>query len=71
MLMRNLLKSWWRGEDGQDLVEYAFLVAFVALILWAAFVAFEDAIADAYTGVDAQEQDLSSETPDPWAVPDP
>jgi Flp pilus assembly pilin Flp len=69
--MRTLLKRWLRGEDGQDLAEYAFLVAFVALILWAAFVAFEDAISGTYTGVDAQEQELSSETPDPWVVPEP
>ncbi len=33
--MRNLLVRFVREEAGQDLVEYAFLVAFIALIAYA------------------------------------
>jgi pilus assembly protein Flp/PilA len=29
--MKNLLRRLWREEDGQDLIEYALLVALVAL----------------------------------------
>jgi Flp pilus assembly pilin Flp len=29
--MKNLLKCLWQEEDGQDLVEYSFLLAFLAL----------------------------------------
>jgi Flp pilus assembly pilin Flp len=31
--MKNLLSRFVREEDGQDLVEYAFLLAFIALVV--------------------------------------
>ncbi len=31
--MKNLLARFVREEDGQDLVEYAFLLAFIALVV--------------------------------------
>ena len=31
MTTTDLLKSWWRDESGQDMVEWALLIAFVTL----------------------------------------
>ena len=30
-MMTSILKAFWQEEDGQDMVEYALLLAFVAL----------------------------------------
>jgi len=31
--MRNLLNRFLRGDEGQDLIEYAFLAVFIALVV--------------------------------------
>jgi Flp pilus assembly pilin Flp len=36
--MMELLKSFWREDEGQDLIEYALLLAFVALAAAAIFI---------------------------------
>ncbi len=36
--MIELLKNFWREEEGQDLIEYALLLAFVALAAAAIFI---------------------------------
>lgn len=36
--MTNLLKAFWLEESGQDLIEYALLLAFVALAAAAIFI---------------------------------
>ncbi|MCC6863174.1 MAG: hypothetical protein IT158_31650 [Bryobacterales bacterium] len=36
--MTNILKSFWLEETGQDLIEYALLLAFVALAAAAIFI---------------------------------
>lgn len=54
-----------REDDGQDLVEYALLVAFVGLAGLAGWLAIQNAIADGYTWWDAADQDLGAVTPDP------
>ena len=61
------MHSFWRlvsDEDGQDLVEYAFLCLFVALATVAGWIAIRDAMTGAYGGMDAAEQDI-------WRAPDP
>jgi pilus assembly protein Flp/PilA len=35
--MKNIMKRLWKEEEGQDLIEYALLVAFIALIAAALF----------------------------------
>lgn len=64
--MFRTLRQLFVDDDGQDLVEYALLVAFVGIALIAAFLALQDAIGNAYTGMDATEQGLGAVTPDPW-----
>lgn len=36
--MVDLIRVFWRGETGQDLIEYALLLAFVALAAAAIFI---------------------------------
>lgn len=56
---------WFVGdEDGQDLVEYAFLTVFVALVGALAFNLIETTIQTVYTGWDLGEQNR-------WQPPDP
>lgn len=52
-------------EDGQDVVEYALLVAFVGIAAVAAWLAIQNAIANGYSGWDGADQDLGAYTPDP------
>jgi pilus assembly protein Flp/PilA len=42
--MMNLMKRLWREEEGQDLIEYALLVALVALAATAGMSALANAI---------------------------
>lgn len=52
------------NDEGQDLVEYALLAAFVGLAGLAAFAAIRDAVAQGYVNWDMTEQSL-------WEPPDP
>ena len=36
--MTNLLKRFWQEEEGQDLIEYTLLLAFVCLVAAAIFI---------------------------------
>lgn len=42
--MKSLMKRLWKEEEGQDMVEYALLIALVALVVAAAFPALATAI---------------------------
>ena len=63
--MRETLRRLRDDTDGQDIVEYALLVAFVSLVVLAAFLALQDAIGDGYTRWDTRDQQLGSCTPGP------
>jgi Flp pilus assembly pilin Flp len=65
------MKSVYRlicDDDGQDLVEYAFLCLFVALATVAGWMAIRTAMTGAYGVMDSAEQDLW-EPPNPPAPP--
>jgi len=49
--MKNLIQRFIREEDGQDLVEYAFLIAFIALAMIATLTTLEGNIAGLFTTV--------------------
>jgi Flp pilus assembly pilin Flp len=36
--MRTYLRNFWKDEDGQDLIEYTLLLAFVALVAAGLFI---------------------------------
>ena len=62
--MRLCINRWLHDENGQDLVEYALLVAFVALAGAAGFNFIGSVLGGAYTGGNTGVQDL-------WEVPEP
>ena len=42
--MKGLIRSFWKDESGQDMAEYALLLALIALVLVVAIQAFRGAI---------------------------
>jgi Flp pilus assembly pilin Flp len=64
MSMPTLPKRFVLEEDGQDLVEYAFLTAFIGLACSVAWLYVQQAIATGFTSWDTAEQSL-------WRPPDP
>ena len=42
--MKDLMRSFWKDESGQDMAEYALLLALIALVLIVAITAFRGAI---------------------------
>ncbi len=36
--MKQLMKNFWTGQEGQDLIEYTLLLAFVCLVAAAIFI---------------------------------
>ena len=49
--MMNLMKRLWKDEEGQDLIEYALLVALVALAATAGMNVLAQAINNAFSTV--------------------
>jgi Flp pilus assembly pilin Flp len=43
------MRSFWKDESGQDMAEYALLLALIALVLVAAIGLFKDAIQTKFT----------------------
>ena len=64
--MRHVL-DFLRDENGQDLIEYALLTAFIGLVGAVTWVNIQNGIASAYTGWGSGVQSLSACTPDPIA----
>jgi Flp pilus assembly pilin Flp len=60
----DLLMRLLRDDDGQDLAEYALLVAVVGLTGLAAWAGVQQAIASGYVAWDTAEQQI-------WEPPDP
>jgi Flp pilus assembly pilin Flp len=49
--MKNLIQRFIREEEGQDLVEYAFLIVFIALLITATLTLTEQSIAGVFTRI--------------------
>ncbi|HKY20076.1 MAG TPA: hypothetical protein VJM31_02555 [Vicinamibacterales bacterium] len=58
MVIKKVLRQFIRDDGGQDLVEYALLTVFVALVGALAFPFLQDSIRDGYISWDDAEQDL-------------
>jgi Flp pilus assembly pilin Flp len=65
MNMRAILKRLLIEDQGQDLVEYALLVAFVGFMGLLAWLAIQASLANGYVAMDGNEQDLAATTPPP------
>ena len=62
--MKDFLRDLIRDESGQDLVEYALLTVFVAIVGALSFNLITDALGNSYPQWDAHEQNL-------WMPQDP
>ena len=49
--MKNLLTRFIREDEGQDLIEYALLIVFIALVVVAALDPLGNAVKDVYDSV--------------------
>lgn len=61
--MGAVLPRLFTEDEGQDVIEYALLIAFAGLAGIAAFVAIQNAISAGYVGWDNAEQALSEPPP--------
>jgi Flp pilus assembly pilin Flp len=52
--MRHTIERFTRQEDGQDLVEYAFLLVFLALIVAAALILTGGGVTTLFQGVNTE-----------------
>jgi len=51
--MKNLIQRFIREEDGQDLIEYSFLVVFIALVVMVILGTVGTSINDIFVRIDA------------------
>ncbi len=63
--MKTLLRRFLDDEDGQDLIEYALLSAFIGVVGALTWINIGVAIGIAFAGWDTGVQGLSACTPDP------
>ncbi len=52
--MKDLMKRFVREDEGQDLIEYALLIVFIALVVVAALGPLGTAVSTVYTNITAQ-----------------
>ena len=52
-IMKDLMRTFWADESGQDLAEYGLLLALIAVIVAVAIIAFRDRIVEAFEGAQA------------------
>jgi pilus assembly protein Flp/PilA len=52
-IMKDLMRTFWNDESGQDLAEYGLLLALIAVIVAVAIIAFRDRIVDAFNATEA------------------
>jgi len=65
------LRRWIHDDAGQDLIEYALLVSFIALAGVAGYLAISGVMASSYTGGNTAVQDLWEVPPPPTPTPSP
>jgi Flp pilus assembly pilin Flp len=62
--MQSLWRSFWSDESGQNLVEYAIIIALIALGLIAAYLALRNTVGNVVNGT-ATQLDGHPTTPSP------
>jgi Flp pilus assembly pilin Flp len=50
--MKNLFNRFVREEDGQDIIEYALLAAFISIVAWGVLVTIGQDVFSIYTATD-------------------
>ncbi len=56
--------AFWRDDDGQDIIEYGLLAAFIGIVCIAVWASIQGHLRDAYLGYDNDVQGL-------WQPPNP
>jgi Flp pilus assembly pilin Flp len=54
------VKDLWHGEEGQDLVEYSLLLAFIAMTAMALLVTAGGSVKTVWTGVNSQLKNVAA-----------
>ena len=52
--MKDLMRTFWADESGQDLAEYGLLLALIAVVVAVAIIAFRDNITAAFNRASEQ-----------------
>ena len=63
--MKTMLRRFFFDDNGQDLIEYALLSAFIGIVGIVAWTNVQAAMNTTYGGWDTNVQSLSATTPDP------
>jgi Flp pilus assembly pilin Flp len=58
--MKALFARFVREEDGQDIIEYAMLGAFISIVAWLTLVAIGEDVLDIYQDVDVATSDAAA-----------
>ena len=53
-MINSIIKAFWQEEDGQDLVEYSLLLAFIALAAVALLSSAGGSVKTNWTGINSQ-----------------
>ena len=57
--MKNLFVRFVREEEGQDIIEYALLAAFISIVAWGILVLIGTDVSNIYDGVQAATNDAA------------
>lgn len=58
--MKNLINRFVREEEGQDIIEYALLAAFISVVAWLVLRDIGSDVEDIYSDVQASTSDASA-----------
>jgi Flp pilus assembly pilin Flp len=60
--MRNLFNRFVREEEGQDIIEYALLAAFISIVAWGILVTIGVDVTQVFTNVNAATTDAAAKS---------
>jgi pilus assembly protein Flp/PilA len=60
--MQNLFNRFVREEEGQDIIEYALLAAFISIVAWGILVTIGTDVKSVYTNVNSATSDAAAKS---------
>jgi pilus assembly protein Flp/PilA len=60
--MKGLMVRFVREEEGQDIIEYALLAAFISIVAWGILVTIGTDVTSVYTNVNAATTDAAAKS---------
>jgi pilus assembly protein Flp/PilA len=60
--MKNLFNRFVREEEGQDIIEYALLAAFISIVAWGILVTIGTDVKSVYTNVNSATTDAATKS---------